>query len=248
MSKQNVFSTLIVTWVAVASLAILMCASPARAQNSAAEYTLLVGAGVLCDPGDSGKCPAVVKSANGESYHMSGAGLFKTQSNSVTAAGTYTHESPDGTVIESGIWIASQMVHFESYGIAPGALLVGGKTAGPLTLGAKPTGGPPLSDPQRFTKSIGLMPTGGLAVFRIHLMPMTGTTKTAVLEVNCALGNVPHERSVEGIRITLERNNFEYSEEASGRVIFLALRPEVSPPAKMPEQEARPEASEQPQK
>ena len=96
---------------------------------------------------------------------------------------------------------------------------------------------------------LGPLPTGGLAIFRILLMPLSGTTKTAVLQVNCALGDVPRERSVEGIRVTLERNNSEYSEEASGRVIFLALRPEVSTsPAKMPEQDARPETSEQPRK
>jgi hypothetical protein len=59
---------------------------------------------------------------------------------------------------------------------------------------------------------------------------------------------VPRERSGEGIRITLERNNFEYSEEAGGRVIFLELRPQVSTPAKPPEQEARPEATEEQQK
>jgi hypothetical protein len=69
-----------------------------------------------------------------------------------------------------------------------------------------------------------------------------------VLQVNCTLGDVPRQRSVEGIRVALERNNFEYSEETSGRVIFLALRPEVSTPAKMPEPEAGPETSEQPRK
>jgi hypothetical protein len=89
------------------------------------------------------------------------------------------------------------------------------------------------------------MPTGGLAIFRIILVPLSGPTKTAVLEVNCALGDVPRERSVAGIRISLERNDSQYSEEASGPVMFLALRREVS---RTPQQEARPEVSEQPQK
>ncbi len=35
--------------------------------------------------------------------------------------------------------------------------------------------------------------------------------------LNSGLGNVPRERSVEGIRLTSERNNTEYTEEARGR-------------------------------
>jgi len=66
------------------------------------------------------------------------------------------------------------------------------------------------------------MPTGGLAVFRILLFPVSGPPTTAVLQVNCALGEVPHERSVEGIRLKLETNNTEYSEELGGRVMFLS--------------------------
>jgi hypothetical protein len=42
------------------------------------------------------------------------------------------------------------------------------------------------------------MPTGGLAVFRIQLLPMSGLSTTAMLQVNCALGDVPRERSVDG--------------------------------------------------
>jgi hypothetical protein len=89
------------------------------------------------------------------------------------------------------------------------------------------------------------MPTGGLAVFRIRLVPMRGPSTTAVLQVNCALGDVPRERSVEGIRLTLETNNSEYSEEISGRVMFLSMRPEVSTPAKAPEKGKAPETPEQ---
>jgi len=89
MSNQNVFSTLIVTWVAIPSLAMFLGAGPARAQNSSANYTFLVASGFLCDSGDSATCPAVVKSANGDSYQMSGAGTFNRQSKSVTAAGMF---------------------------------------------------------------------------------------------------------------------------------------------------------------
>jgi hypothetical protein len=55
---------------------------------------------------------------------------------------------------------------------------------------------------------------------------------TAMLQVNCALGDVPRERSVEGIRLTFEKGGNELSEEMSGRVIFLAMRPEFGGTAK----------------
>jgi hypothetical protein len=224
MSNQYVFSNLIVTWVAVPSLAILLGAGPARAQNISANYTFLVASGFLCDPGDSATCPAVVKSANDESYEMSGAGTLNTQSKLVTAAGTFAHKSSDGTLLEAGVWIVSELVSFDSYGIVPGALMSGGHTFGP-----------PKSGPKRLPMSPGLIPTGGLAVFHVRLLPMWGATKTAVLQVNCALGEVPRERSVEGIRLTFESNRGEFSEEVSGRVMFLSMRPEPNTPVKAPQ-------------
>jgi hypothetical protein len=235
MSKKNEFSSLIVTCVAVPSLAMFLGAVPARAQNNPSNYTFLVASGLLCDPGDSAKCPAVVRSANEDSYEMSGAGTFDAQSKSVTAAGTFAHKSSNGTVLETGVWIASQLISFDSYGIAPGALPRQG-----LAFGLAPF------ELKRLPMFSGSMPTGGLAVFRIRLLPMSGASMTAVLQANCALGNVPRERSVEGIRLTLERNGTEYSEELSGRVMFLSMRPEVSTPAKTVQQEVAPEPSEPP--
>lgn len=235
MPRQNAFSILIVTWVVVPSLAIFLSADPARAQNSPSNYTFLLASGFLCDPGDSATCPAVVKSANGDSYEMSGAGTLNAQSKSVTAAGTFAHKSPDGTVLEAGVWIVIQLVSFDSYGIAPGALMSGGRALGPPKFGPK---GLPIFS--------GSMPTGGLAVFRIRLFPRTGASKTAVLQANCAQGDVPRERSVEGIRLTFESNGGEFSGEVSGRVMFLSMRPEVNAPARTSQQEATPVSEEPP--
>jgi len=58
---------------------------------------------------------------------------------------------------------------------------------------------------------------------------------------------VPRERSVEGIRLTLERSNSEYSEEVSGRVMFLSMQPVINASPKTPQQDTAPETSEQPQ-
>ncbi len=223
MSNQNAFSTLIFTCVAVSGLAILLGAGPALAQSSSAHYTFLVGAGFLCNSGDSTTCPALVKSANGDSYEMSGAGTLTTQSKSVTAAGTFTHKSTDGMVLETGVWIASELVSFDSYGIAPGALMRGGQTLGPPQFG-----------PMHMRMFSGSMPAGGLAVFRIRLLPIRGLSKNATLQVNCAIGKVPPEHPLEGIRLAFEGGGVAFDEEVSGRAMFLLTRPGAGAAAKAP--------------
>jgi hypothetical protein len=218
--------------VAVPSLILFLRVGSVNAQNSSSNYTFVVASGFLCDPDDFGSCPAVAKSANGDSYEISGAGTFDPQNKSVKAAGTFNHKSVNGNVLETGVWTASQLVSFDSYGIAPAALRQKGIV--------QPFG------PKRLPKSAGPMPTGGLGVFHILLLPILGPTKTAVLQVNCALGTVPHERSVEGIRLALAGNANEFSEEVSGRVMFLSIRPEASEPFKTPQREPAPQSTETP--
>lgn len=214
-----------------------LCAGSASAQTSSANYTFVVASGFLCDPGDSGSCPAVAKSANGDGYEISGAGTFDPQNKSVKAAGTFNHKSTNGDLLETGVWTASALISFGSYGIAPAAFMQRGPAFGGPQVGHKRL--PMRSRP---------LPTGGLAIFRIVLMPVSGTTKTAVLQVNCALGDVPRERSVEGIRLSIERSGTEFSEEVGGRVMFLSMRAETTEPAKAPQRQAAPESAEAPVK
>ena len=222
--------------VASLGLAIFMTVIPAMAQtNNNGDYIFLLASGFLCASGDSSTCPATVRSSDGDSYEMSGAGMFDAQNKSVKAAGTLNHKSTNGNVLETGAWLTSDLISFGSYGIAPAALMQKG-----------PAFGTPQIGPKRLPSRSGPLPTGGLAIFRILLMPISGTTKTVVLQVNCALGDVPRERSVEGIRLTLEKNGAEFSEEVSGRVMFLAMRPAVSAPVKPPQQKAAPESAEPP--
>ena len=232
MPNKSVFPIVVTTWVAVSSL-VLLCAGSARAQTGSTNYTFIVASGFLCD--DSGSCPAVAKSANGDSYEISGAGTFDAQNKSVKAAGIFNHKSTSGNVIETGVWIASDLVSFDSYGVAPAALLQKG-----------PAFGPPQFGPKRLTMRSGPLPAGGLAIFHIRLVPMSGLSRTAMLQVNCALGNVPRERSVEGIRLSLEKGGTDFSEEVGGRVVFLSMRPDVRAPAKTPQQEPASEATEPP--
>jgi hypothetical protein len=223
MSRHIVLPTWIIGWLAGLTFALILFALPAAAQSNNSNYIFLLASGFLCEPGDSSTCPATAKGDQDDSYEMSGAGTFDAQNKSVKAAGAYTHKSPSGNVLETGVWLADELVSFNSYGIAPNALSRQG-----VPFGRAPFG------PRRPPMFSGPMPTGGLAVFRIRLLPMQGPPSTALLQVNCALGDVPRERSVEGIRLAFERNGSEFSEEVSGRVMFLAMRPEVSAPAKAP--------------
>jgi hypothetical protein len=191
----------------------------ARPLSTTNTYVFLIGSGFLCEPGDISICPATVRGNSGDSYEMTGAGLFDAQSKSVNATGTYTHKSPNGNVLETGVWIGTELMSFVFYGTVLNTLRRNGVAFSPAAFGLKRLAMPP-----------GPMPTGGLAKFRIRLLPMQSTSTTAVLQANCILGDVPNERSVEGIRLSLERNNSEYSEEVSGRVMFLAMRQEANTP------------------
>jgi len=227
MSSRRAFSIRATTTVATSGLALILFAFAAAAQSSNSNYTFLIASGLLCESGDSGACPAFFFFKNEAAYEMSGAGMFDAQNKSVTAARTYTHKSANGNVLETGVWLASELVSFDSYGIAPGVLRQQGATLGPQPFGAK-----------RLPMSFGPMPTGGLAVFLIRLMPISGASRTAVLQVNCALGKVPAERQTEGVRLSLEGNGPEFSEEVAGRVMFLSVRAEINTPVKTPQQGA----------
>jgi hypothetical protein len=122
-------------------------------------------------------CPAVAKSANGDSYEISGAGTFDPQHKSVKAAGTFNHKSTNGNVLETGVWTASELISFGSYGIAPAAFVQRGPAFGGPQLGYK-----------RLPMRSAPLPTGGLAIFRSLLMPVSGTAKTALLQVEPRIG------------------------------------------------------------
>jgi hypothetical protein len=223
MSCQRVFLNPVIAWVALPSLTLFLAVVPAIAQTSNSDYILLVGSGFLCDSGDSSACPAVVKSADGASYEISGAGTLTTQSKSVTAAGTFTHKSRDGNALETGVWVASELVSFDFYGIAPGALMREGRALGPPQFG-----------PMRRGMFSGPMAAGGRAVFRIRLLPVLGFARNATLQVNCALGKVPPEHQMEGIRLAFEGGGGEFDQELGGRTLFLLTRPGARAAAKAP--------------
>jgi hypothetical protein len=221
MPSQRKLQSWIIAWSAVVGLGVFKAVIPAVAQNISGDYVLLIGSGFLCDSGDSSACPAVVKSADGSSFELSGVGTLNPKSKSFTATGTFTRKSPNGNSLETGIWMANELVSFDSYGIAPDALMREGWVFGSARFG-----------PRRMPMLSGPMPAGGLAVFRIRLLPMWGVSKTATLQVNCALGKVPDEHPTEGIRLAFEGGGAEFDQEVGGRTMFVLTRPGASPPSK----------------
>jgi len=235
MQRQETFLSLVRVRVVVPGLAMLLAAIPAMAQSNSGHYILLVASGFLCDSGDSSACPAVVKSADGSSYELSGVGMFEARSKLVTATGTFTHRSPNGNSLATGVWIANELVSFDSYGIAPGARMRSGSAFGP-----------PQFAPPRMLMFSGSMPAGGLAVLRIRLLPMWGPSRTATLQVNCALGKVPDEHPTDGIRLAFEGGGAAFDEEVSGRTMFVSTRLAATPTPKPPatESETKPAPAE----
>jgi hypothetical protein len=195
----------------------LTLASPALADNDSASYNFLVGSGFLCDPNDSSTCPAVARATNGDAIEMSGAGTLSLANKSITAAGAFTHKTSTGEIVETGVWAASELVSFKSYGIAPGALM---------------------RETQRFKSSrlfplglgmlAGPMPAGGLALIRIRLLPDTGSPKEAILQVNCARGKVPANQEGDGIRLAIQDGGPKFDERVSGRTLFLLRKPRLN--------------------
>jgi len=190
---------------------------PARGSKSvdslegSANYTFLVAAGVLCDSSESGGCPAVVKSTNGDCYRLSGAGTFSARGGIVAGAGTFTHETSLGVPLESGVWVLEQLVTFDSYGLGPSPILRDPKVIGAARLG-----------PRRMPGQMLSMAAGGRAVFRVRMLPLVGPPRMATLEINCAVGQPQAERQVDGIKLAFEGGGLLFEEQGPLHSLFVA--------------------------
>jgi hypothetical protein len=190
-------------------LCFVLLAITVVAQTTSVSFIFLVASGFLCGETQGSSCRAIARSVNGDSFELSGAGSFRVQDKSVNASGVFSRKSADGTLLETGIWAAKDLISFESYGAAPAALLPFGPAVGSPHIGPRHLG----SQPSR-------LPVGGVASLHIVLMPVSGDTKIVTVQLNSALGVVPRERATEGIRIELD-TGLEYLEEAGSRVMFL---------------------------
>jgi hypothetical protein len=189
-------------------------ASPVLADNDSANYNFLVGSGFLCDPNNSTTCPAVAMAANGNTIELSGAGTLTLASKSITAGGAFTHKSSTGEILETGVWTATELLSFKSYGVAPGALMgqiQKFKAFRPLPIGLGIMAGP--------------MPAGGLALIRIRMLPDVGRPKEAILQVNSAKGKVPEKHQGDGVRLAIQEGGPKFDEKVSGRILFILTKP-----------------------
>jgi hypothetical protein len=146
-----------------------------------ARYNFLIGSGLLCASDDSTACPAVARAANEETIEISGAGALDLAANSVTAAGAFVEKTPAGDIVSTGVWTATGLVSFQSYGVAAAVLMPDYPKLGtpePLPMGKMPG---PLA-----AMMAGPLAAGGAAVIGIRLLPDVGSPRDAVLQVNCA--------------------------------------------------------------
>jgi len=159
----------------------------------------------------------VARTAKGDTVEISGAGMLNPSSKSVTATGAFTHKNSTGEILQTGIWTATELLSFKSYGVAPGALLRGNhkfRTSGLLPMGMGLLAGP--------------MPIGGLALLRVRLWPDSGKPREAFLQVNCAKGKVPENQQGDGIRLAIQEGGTKFDEKVSGRTMFMLRRPEFN--------------------
>jgi hypothetical protein len=82
-----------ITTAAMAMMVTVTQTRPAPAEYSSASYNFLVASGFLCDPNDSTACPAVARTANGDSVEIRG-------------AGTLSLASPGSTSVQSALCLA----------------------------------------------------------------------------------------------------------------------------------------------
>ena len=103
MSMPRVSSTRVKIRSGLLYLALLLFPLLAVAQSTNGNYILLLASGLACDPEDSSTCPAAAKSAQGDVYELSGAGIFDVQNKSVKAAGTYAHKTAEEVYWRQGV-------------------------------------------------------------------------------------------------------------------------------------------------
>ena len=91
-----------------------------------------------------------------------------------------------------------------------------------------------MSDGKAFANALWLH--AGRRSGRIPHSPLAGVgvSRTATLQVKCALGKVPEEHPSEGIGLAFEGGGVEFAEEVSGRTLLLLTGPGAGAPAKAP--------------
>lgn len=118
MVKMRVFFALLLTGL-IAVFAAILGPSHALADSGSADFNYLAGSGPLCGL-DPSACPDVARTVSGETIDIMGAGTLSIHTKSVNGGGTFIHKNSAGQVVASGVWTATQLESFNSYGTSPG--------------------------------------------------------------------------------------------------------------------------------
>lgn len=100
---------------------ILLSASGVLANSEMETYQFLAAADSQCPPPPGAPpCPATaIASSNGDTIVIRGNGILTVNPKTASGGGTFEHLDPDGNVLGTGTWTATELLSFKSYGPSP---------------------------------------------------------------------------------------------------------------------------------
>lgn len=172
----------------------VLTSGPATASHAPESLGYLVGTDFLCGL-DPSACPAIARAPNGDTIEITGAGGITTHGKSATGGGTFVHKAPDGSTVAEGVWEATDLMSFQSYGSGAAQGL-----------------------PEEFWGGRAILRVH-LSV------PGVGIEAPGVLWVDCLLGDKIPAGAAEGVRLLVAPGPFgglNFNEEVSGFTVFIA--------------------------
>ena len=129
---------------------------------------------------------------NGDQVAITGEGVFSVHPKSVEAEGEFTHTDSAGNVLATGIWTATQLLTYQSYGCG----VVFGQPIPPNLC-------------------------GGRVMMRVVLTP-NGTTLQipAILTVYCVIGDKRPSSAEEGVRLVVP-GHINFNDVTGGENVYI---------------------------
>jgi len=95
---------------------LVACFAPFGWGQTTTVRNFLVASGYICDL-VANECPATEKAADGGTVEINGVGNFTTPANTIAATGAYTTRDSSGVKLDDGLWTATSLVSYKSYGV-----------------------------------------------------------------------------------------------------------------------------------
>ncbi|MEK6860720.1 MAG: hypothetical protein AABY07_02000 [Nanoarchaeota archaeon] len=135
--------------------------------------------------------PVMAKARNGDTIEFKGGGTFSTKPKTATGTGTFIHRNADGDIIGAGVWTATDLITFKSYG-----------SGSFQELPAEFEGG-------RALIRVYLDPDPRIPGFN------------GVLKVTCLLGNKIPPKAQEGVQLLVRDAKINFNREMGGATLFI---------------------------